>query len=206
MDAQTQISKQQNEIAATTQRAFVTFSDLKFDPNRQPDGKITGWAVSLSIQNTGNTPAKYLHWMVSEGTDIQQREKYISLPADPPDLEPFFRARPNYMTDKILGPHMSLLTGGSGFSVDDLLGNTRMIYGIAQYKDAFPDTPVRTTEFCYMFVTRNWDGQTPPPYGPCVHWNCADETCADDRKDFYKMITDAYGKANMPIPDDLRTQ
>jgi hypothetical protein len=59
------------------------------------------------------------------------------------------------------------------------------IYGVARYHDQFFNTTERVTKFCFVVIPFVRDGIADPQnHGLCHHWNCGDEDCDRDKKNY----------------------
>lgn len=193
------------------QRAVIAVSKLQIDPIRDEKGNITHWQFTPYLKNSGNTQATYVksNGIMSGPThEVKLGERLypnVRLPEAPRDPE-FI-----YKIDKrngkaIVGPGVEGPVSVGGVPVDALKLSKRpdywYIYGITKYRDVFKDTQTHVTKFCFVITpVANWTGNTPPDYMPCGYWNCADETCAQDRQDYETDMRAAFKEANIPLPD-----
>ncbi len=59
------------------------------------------------------------------------------------------------------------------------------IYGIARYRDQFSNSTERVTKFCFVVTPFVRNGIADPQnHLPCHHWNCGDEDCERDKKNY----------------------
>jgi hypothetical protein len=94
------------------------------------------------------------------------------------------------VTDHFVGPH-----GKIGIDAISLVAKALeemaerrsdfYVYGTARYNDQFADTSQRSTKFC--FVVRPFkgpNGLSLNNHGLCHHWNCGDEDCDRDKRNY----------------------
>jgi hypothetical protein len=83
------------------------------------------------------------------------------------------------------------------------------IYGIVYYYDVFPGSPRHKTKFCFSIsLTRtgpNTDTDTKIVTSACAHWNCADDECDEDSKQYETDVRSAFQQKKMAIPPEILT-
>ena len=47
------------------------------------------------------------------------------------------------------------------------------------------------------------NGNIRPSYSSCLFWNCAEEECEEDRREYRSRISEIYARAKKPIPWNL---
>jgi hypothetical protein len=56
--------------------------------------------------------------------------------------------------------------------------------GAITYNDLFENTPLHQTKYCFQIGPLPPVGEQKPGAGPCLHWNCTDDECIEDRNVF----------------------
>jgi hypothetical protein len=172
----------------STQRAFITTSKVEFIP-RGENGQITGWMFHVVVKNSGNTPTVH----------FQSAPNAVSSPLTPDDPEiryeriatqsaqiPLEQRR--RMVRAVIGPRDEIIHGEIGMPLHLLqadIANRISLHLTAaiHYEDIFHKKHV--TKYCYVIgLNTEPDGILKPSYGMCGHWNCADDECIDDRKEY----------------------
>lgn len=182
-----QANNDANKTAIVTQRAFVTFTQIYFEPvpaTTSPD-HVFSYRAHMPMINNGTTATKYSTYEMAvavqdsvpeEGTDfdaLQQSEKYLS----------------------VFGPKQAYDGLGTPVSVADFEAVAQnkkhmFFWGWIVYRDVFEGTPVRLSEFCFNVTNPIWQkpdhiDQTNPMKAtilPCKTHNCYDENCSDYNK------------------------
>jgi len=182
-----QANNDANKTAIATQRAFVTFTQIYFEPvprATSPDN-VFSYRAHMPMINNGTTATKYSTYEMAvavedsipqEGTDfdvLQQSEKY-----------PF-----------VFGPKQLYDGLGTPVSVADFEAVAQekkhmFFWGWVVYRDVFEGTPVRLSEFCFNITNPRWqrpnhNDETNPMKAttlPCKTHNCYDENCSDYNK------------------------
>jgi hypothetical protein len=221
------------ESFTAVQRAFVTMDDPLVEKSLGPDPAIAhlfvteAWTIKPVIRNSGNTPAKEVRWRsistsgpspigLEPGQAIRitnppvGRETWADtwdLPPDPEFDETEFNSGP-------LGPQRSIPIGGVSApkaAIRDAMRAKRAwyIYGIVYYYDVFPGSPRHKTKFCFSIsLTRtgpNTDTDTKIVTSACAHWNCADDECDEDSKQYETDVRSAFQQKKMAIPPEILT-
>lgn len=175
------VNDKANETSVASQRAFVNFGGPVIVKDIQ-NGRWKGVNVYYGWTNSGTTPAKdeVSEWNMSLG-DVS------------PDKGTDFDSLPqNQRLSLVLGPK-------SGFQLPPVYLTTQQLESIADnkqhlffwgwttYRDIFPGTPKRLSEFCTDITSAVWtapdhtspaaDWKTVSP--PCPVHNCYDEDCED---------------------------
>jgi hypothetical protein len=108
------------------------------------------------------------------------------------------------MVRAVIGPRDEIAHGEIGMPLHMLqadIANKLRFYLTASihYEDIFHVKHV--TKYCYgIGLNTEPDGILKPSYGLCYHWNCADDECIDDRKEY-----DAEIAAQKPPPAEPST-
>lgn len=216
-----------SHIAYTAvQRAFVTMGDLRIDKRQGvAPGKVgskgipaTFWWFTPIAQNSGNTPTRFARAFAlatlapSFALGPGQGIVGYNSPVQPVNPDTFRHTRPIKL---IIGPHASSPIGGIGIPIEALealhsaqIENSNQakwfIYGQIYYYDLFPGTPEHVTRYCYdIFTKAADDGGLSPSYGLCPHWNCADDECIEDRKEYDDEVRKEFLKLHKPIPPEI---
>jgi hypothetical protein len=165
------------------QRAWIYFKDLKTNravANGVP-GVIDGYTFSAILENSGNTPATQA--FIYFTSDVVASDMLFDFPID---------TKMGY-AKLVFGPHASIET--STISLTDQYWavppkKTRIFWGWVVYRDIFPKTDIRLTEFCQNLVATMRVGPVgaifPTPDMPikgrtetCPVHNCFDKNCED---------------------------
>jgi hypothetical protein len=118
------------------------------------------------------------------------RLSVVVKPTEIPDG--FNHAIPSSWVLNSIGPKESgLLWPGRAIWDTELSGimssrTERQIIGSVHYRDVFKDTDEHISKFCFIVIAdRTKDGKiTFKDGGLCSHWNCADEECIQDKKNY----------------------
>jgi hypothetical protein len=135
------VGKISSESARATDRAFLNFSGSGLGVRlNDPSGAWAGYEVNLLWNNSGNTPTR---WAV-----IQANGQIW--PGDLPKGFDFPLAADKTIT--VIGPKANYgtsLTIPRNLWVENWHGRNRLfLWGTVLYRDIFPKTPDRLTEFC----------------------------------------------------------
>jgi hypothetical protein len=163
-------------------RAYVYFNGCRWISHRENDTGPVFWRLRPLWINSGNTPTRklriYAHY---ELLDAPLRANYQFIPCE--DV-----CRPAMMS-----PKGQVESGSRDFYGDDLLAVKEgrkflYVWGIARYRDVFPDTSQHVTKFC-VFATNvsgnplePWDEKANPfdiSFATFDRHNCADEDCEE---------------------------
>lgn len=228
LNRQFRLAKEQSDAYNTTERAFVTVSDVRVSTmHNGPDKSvISHYFWTPIIENSGNTPTRDLDDL-SEAMAVPTkpvpgyRNPYagVALPDSPGDPNNLYRTlRQTFKVPArhfVLGPHATAPIGGIGVpvvknsfvSISDIEAGTIKVYefGIVRYRDIFPNSPAHVTKFCYeLGMDMNEQGVLAPTHTLCQHWNCADDECKEDRAEYDAQIAAAFRKAGKPVPREFR--
>jgi len=112
------------------------------------------------------------------------------------------------ITHTIVGPHVSQAITGFGIPIREakrwMQEDARwFILGAIHYDDRFSNASNRLSKYCFSIgfeITAS--GELEPTTNPCLHWNCADEECKDD-KAAYNAETANWSEPPMLVaPED----
>jgi hypothetical protein len=170
------------EAFTAVQRPFIVATNLEVTQDLP-----AYWSFRTILENTGSTPTKNMTVTSSVSFSVP------ILPDSPTDPMELKRQRNDLypsVTDHFVGPH-----GKVGIEAISLITKTLeemaeqradfYVYGIARYNDQFAETQARSTKFC--FVVRPFKGPNGLSLnnrGLCHHWNCGDEDCDRDRRNY----------------------
>jgi hypothetical protein len=187
-DAMLESNRINVETLHSVQRAFINVKTplkpvFRFDPT----SKEATLEFAVSLENSGTTPAihagEYIH------TDWVKADEIGAFPFVEPANFP--------SGDTTIGPKATINTVASSEPEGKVFqANPNvplLLWGIATYRDIFPDTKPHLTEFCVMLtsmeMTVNPAKPPPrPPYNPeditfnfttCQYHNCVDQECKD---------------------------
>lgn len=203
------VSRQANEVSIATQRAFISFAQAGIEkvPNQpvnplkqlaetlaargaKKDGPptkpipLTGYNFHFALTNSGTTPTKGSIFQMTLATQD------VSIPVD------FDRLPVGTKTPYVFGPKGSF-SGTPVFLTMDVANQIEkkttnaIIWGWIVYRDIFPDTPIRLSEFCVQLTNPRWTSSVDhaDPAGdilidnpPCITHNCYDDNCEDYSK------------------------
>lgn len=162
------------------QRAFLNHVNSSEYSTKQLDratGKVIAYSASVGWLNSGNTPA------------IGGRSNVQTLVSDKP-IGPSFQFPSAVMqqtNSSAVGPHATMY-GGLIIPIKDVASISSRhrvyMYGWVTYRDVFPGTPVRLTEFCEEIIRINATVSTTdaPPTGlddPKTRWDVVTQDCAN---------------------------
>jgi hypothetical protein len=75
--------------------------------------------------------------------------------------------------------------------------------GFIHYWDIFPRTPAHTTKYCYELRGIEGPNNTiKPSYRLCPYWNCTDDECSADHREYRKSVERIFQGAKKEIPAD----
>jgi hypothetical protein len=175
------VSDKANETSIVTQRAFISFSGPVLAKNT--DGKkLKGINVFYVMSNSGTTPARagISQWNLSLGPTVAQKGLDFDTLSQTERLS------------FVLGPKVLFQLKPISIPIQDLemIGEGKrhlFFWGWTTYRDIFPGTPQRLTEFCTEIDSLMWSKvdhtdatveiNTSSP--PCPTHNCYDEDCED---------------------------
>lgn len=199
-------NKISRESLTSVQRAFIVPHEVQQRRSilHSPADEHAVWYFTMPWENTGTTPA-----------NITSQAFFEDKLAAEPTEEQFIK-KP-LMQNALVGPKAVRNVGNVTLTEINLFGqelphqNKEIIampiqtltaedgrlyvfWGWVTYNDAFPNTPLRITEFCQALTAIVVVRDTPQtPFGfawvPCDHHNCADEHCDD-----YQRIVDLSTK------------
>lgn len=221
---QAYLSNAQNGISTATQRAYVTISAFDTPVRIDHNGHTKYWFIP-SIKTNGSTSTVGLKIFMAatcpKVIDIGMAGRtavdcdYLNMneprdPAETVNLPAFNRGLPPVI-HAMLGPQSSISLGGIGINEDSLraLENDFPMFleGMFTYSDIFPGTRLHITKFCYRLGANiSEDNKIVPSYGFCDHWNCADDECDQDRKDYEKEIAEGKRPARREPPPNTQTK
>jgi hypothetical protein len=221
---QAYLSRDQNGISTSTQRAYVTISAFDTPVRLDPNGRTKYWFIP-AIKNNGSTSTVGLTIFMAatcpQVIDISMAGRtaitcdYLNLnePSDPAETInlPVFNQGIPPIIHAMLGPQSSISLGGIGIDEDSLRalvsGFPMFIEGMITYNDIFPGTRLHITKFCYQLgANTSEDKKIVPSYGFCDHWNCADDECDEDRKNYEREIAEGKRPARKPPPPNTQTK
>ena len=196
---QARLTRESNRISlesfASVQRAFITVTDItvsRGNPDRYPGGiqQSEFWMIEPVIENSGNTPTKFLRWMNALSVTAGPEQDPDKLAVD---IEKNSSANPSPWNYGILGPKakmtLPVFLGDnviSGLPELDRVKGKIMWQGVIRYHDIFPDTPEHLTKFCYFVRADRADDKGErrigtPYWSQCGgHTNCADDECTQE--------------------------
>jgi len=145
------------------------------------------WTFQTTLENTGSTPTKNM--TVTSAVSFSVPVLPDS-PDDPGELKKVSNDAYPTVTDHFIGPHGKVAVDAISLITKTLeeMADRRadfFVYGIARYNDQFAETVERLTKFC--FVVRPYKGPsglTLQNRGLCHHWNCGDEDCQRDKREY----------------------
>ena len=164
------------------------------------------WSFQTILENTGSTPTKN---MTVTSAVLFSVPVLPDSPDDPRELKKLSSEAYPTVTEHFVGPHgkvavdaISLIT----ISLEEMADKRAdfFVYGIARYNDQFAETVERSTKFC--FVVRPYKRQnslTLQNRGPCHHWNCGDEDCQRDKREYEEERAE-FLKKNPTAKDVVR--
>ena len=186
-----------------TQRPFVTIKELKID---LVDGLVPGevgkpgvpakyWVFQPVLENSGNTLTKDLKIKIFAFFSGPQPQGGFQIgpglaiflakdkqePPDPADLSSDPRYKPPRYA---IAPHASITLTNAGRTVEAFPADAPpwFLMGSVTYNDIFENTTTHQTKFCFQISGVPATGEQKPRAGSCVHWNCVDDECIEDRR------------------------
>ena len=176
------VTHRANENSVVTQRAYVNFNTIIPQTVKSDDGKtLKGINFFVSWTNSGTTPTK------TASSQVYMRALRSELPKgfDLADLLPIKR------NATVVGPKASVFEALRA-PINDIRdvneGKSHLYFwGWFAYRDIFPSTPQRLTEFCVELTNLKstkpdiTDLSTEFNFNlvPCGRHDCYDEDCAD---------------------------
>jgi hypothetical protein len=140
-------------------RAYVGLGPFFLIKTVSKEGKPDGLNVGHTWKNFGSTPATDLKVWLSARWHRNGSEPDFSRP----------ESNPSDQFAGIIGPGAELGSGPVGVPLSDLekavAGDGRIfIWGHAEYRDSFPETPVRHFHFCMKIAAQTIDILSPQVY------------------------------------------
>jgi len=176
------IASEANKISVATQRAFVNFLTIMPMKAMSPDGKrVEGINFFVNWTNSGTTPTR----TAFSNVNIQPWRSGLPKGFDYADVKEVEKRA------YVFGPKATLaqLVGITIEEAKDVREGKSHLYcwGSTVYKDFFPETPDRLTEFCeeITILSVKPDDITDASAAlnliivPCEQHNCYDEDCRD---------------------------
>lgn len=220
MQAQTKAIEGQLDQMRMQQRAFITASAFrieKLDQSSRNDKSC--WRFTPIIINTGVTPTKNMRMFTRVTYEPQFTLPFgglfnyagiTSLIFAPSDPDRVFR-RFSPWTRSVLGPKQELpdppgndtvclteQSGGNPFAPWRYYAS-----GVIHYNDTFPGTQEHITKYCFWIQARaDGDAFKATPV-LCSHWNCADDECEADERNYKEDVQRAFGNVGKPVPSDF---
>jgi hypothetical protein len=194
-------NKISRESFTSVQRAFITIDGLDISAIKSVEGgEITHWMFKTIIKNSGNTPTKDMRWAHGGEAAGPVGEPIRTAPGMPlpttahdPDMmyDNIIHMR-QYAPRALLGPQTKLPieVGGFGIPLIELrkISKGEAVYFIVasiHYHDVFKGSPEHITKSCFRIgAAIESDDTIKPSYGLCPHWNCADDECENDRREY----------------------
>jgi hypothetical protein len=194
--AATDANKITKQLAAGIQRAFIIPSDITIKERRISDHPIGIWEMSISFENTGNTPTRnlktYYSCRMSQDDLITDPE---TIKIDKPSVFDVAALPPEQGT---IGPHQSRNVEPCilwQYRNNDIMVKsvpkyyTRYYFGRAEYRDVLDSAIIHISEFCYF----TWVAESLPSVDTVDHWraktgtcpthNCTDDQCSQQDRD-----------------------
>jgi hypothetical protein len=183
-DRSVSVAKSANDTSRTSQRAFLSVSNIGVGPHyTSPDGKtVVSQEAQLAWSNDGTTPAKKAIASVSEQfspSDLPEGFDYHDLGK----IQPPVGIAPKQTGIILFKIPINDIRNGRENPQSRIF-----VWGWAVYNDAFPGDPPRLTEFCkrmfHSFIPAGKDVADPNvqmgwDWIACPTHNCYDEDCAD---------------------------
>ena len=169
-----------DETLRANERAFVNVKNWEIIPEKDEKSQSTQWKPQVLIGNSGNTPTKNLHILQGMGSSdddpIDPEEHMDGLHTTPFSLGP--RVDFQRFCNVVSSEKMKVLLQSNG---------REGCWGAIRYYDIFPGSKRHITKFCYLIrAFADQDGNLKPESYMCLHWNCADDECEDDKKEYLK--------------------
>lgn len=176
------VSSDANKATVQIQRAFLTSIGPVFLQNPFVEDKpLIGSTANMIWTNSGTTP-----------TTAAIVQANIAIVSETPQGSNFDTLPQSSKKTIVIGPRASVPTEAIPISLQDLEGIAQGVkhgffWGWAVYRDIFPDTPMRLSEFCVEFDNPKWnkkdhtdrDGNMVVDTPACAVHNCYDEHCSD---------------------------
>lgn len=195
------------EAVVAVQRAFITVNELNtvHVKGLKPIGGsvIDYWSFNPVALNSGSTPSRDLIYSPIMGLNFFDLNIPVGIggrtnlawpvwtPVTDTPVDPIEASDRTPRTRMLLSGHQSYELGVSEVTPEYLhamqaKGQKMYVFGYIRYRDIFPGTPEHITKYCFV-VSGLSDpalGESKPDIGRCLHWNCADNECDADRREF----------------------
>ena len=214
--------KTTRDALVDVQRAFVTSNDIKIEPTRDNNNKIVSWRIIPIVKNSGSTPTKNLQYYASGASGSPHDTDIIGptypIGENPSVLDPdqgYYNSISNppspdaRLPRLVLGPQATANMGWVEFTADQLrqmsIGKHKVyIAATIHYWDIFDSTNEHSTKFCYDIRSEeDVSGNLRPTYDLCSYWNCADDECKEDKKQYRAYVARAFKSTGKPVPSDF---
>jgi hypothetical protein len=175
-------------------------------------GKVIDWKFTPYIQNSGKTIAVNIRtdtdmsFWTSASVPLYPD---VDLPDAPGDPEFVFHVYP-LKGRGILGPNaeptaiVSATLPVEAIKQSSKKGRRSFVSGIVGFRDVFKGTSKHKLKFCFVITAKDaWDGNSPSGYLSCEFWNCVDDYCDEDKRDYERAVEEAFKKAGMSVPKDF---
>jgi hypothetical protein len=180
------LNKSTGEFYKATQRAYVLSVGIQPNILTATEGdkgkKVSGYKVATSWGNSGTTPTKTAIYQVN-----------LAITDYAPSRETDFESLPQGEQIRfVFGPRAGISTSPIFMSLGDMesVASGRkhaFLWGWVIYRDIFPATPIRLSEFCNEIINPRWtksDHLDPlnamnVDVPPCPTHNCYDQDCPD---------------------------
>jgi len=176
------VSSDANKATVQIQRAFLTSSGPIILNNPLVEDKpLIGFTANMLWTNSGTTPTT---------TAIVQAN--IAIVSESSQFANFDTLPQSSKKTIVIGPKAIVPTDSTAISIKDLEAIAQgakhgFFWGWAVYRDIFPDTPMRLSEFCIDFNDPKWtkkdhtdrNGNMVVDTPACPVHNCYDEHCRD---------------------------
>jgi hypothetical protein len=113
---------------------------------------------------------------------------------------------PTHLTRIVLGPHSKVGLTGIELTIDNLRqmakGKIRAhIGGYIRYADILGGKAEHATKYCYSIYAQTLEnGDIQPAYSPCDYWNCADDECKEDSREYRASVARAFKAEGKAVP------
>jgi hypothetical protein len=193
------------------QRAFVTPNGMNFELKKEGGG-ISVWRVVANVVNSGNTPTYNAKYRSAMGANMPIKDPGRAMfPLDGGMLDPedgfignnnqLYKPLDTRLGRFLLGPHV-IIPIFDALLPDEQMRRTLTIVGAyIEYDDVVAKGHHRT-KFCYVISAINDDTIT-PAYAPCEYWNCADDECKEDKKEYREAVTKWFRRRGKEVPSDF---
>jgi hypothetical protein len=164
-------------------RAYVHFAGCRWISHKLEGTERVFWRIRPTWINSGNTPTRKLYVYV-----------YYEILDEPMQVDHAFTPAEHKRVPATIPPKGQIESGPRDFFGDDLIdvkeGKKHLyVWGIATYRDVFPDTADHITKFCVVAtnITGNplepWDDKSNIfniAFTNYDRHNCADEDCDEN--------------------------